>query len=51
MATSLYVAKIKLPHCAIQEVTVRADNFFNAKAMIEAQFGKGCLFTPPTKVG
>jgi hypothetical protein len=51
MATSIYKAKIKLPNCTVQEVTVRADNFFNAKAMIEAQYGKGCIFTPPTKVG
>ena len=49
MTTKTYKAKIKLK-TGYQEVTVQADNSFNAKAMLEAQYGKGCIFTGPSEV-
>jgi hypothetical protein len=48
--TSTYKAKVKLSNGSIQEVTVQADSYFNAKAMIEAQYGRGRIFSGPTKV-
>lgn len=38
-----YEATIKLPH-GMQKVTVQADSSYAAKDMIEAQYGKGCIY-------
>lgn len=47
MATKIWKAKIKLKS-GIQEITVQADSYFKAKDMIEAQYGKGCIFSGPS---
>jgi hypothetical protein len=33
----------------VQAVKVEADNFYNAKVMLEAQYGKGCIVSPPVE--
>lgn len=48
MAVKTYKAKIKLKS-GLQEITVQADNIFKAKEMIEAQYGKGIIFSGPTE--
>lgn len=48
--TKTWKAKIRLGKGGIQEITVQADSYFNAKAMIEAQYGKGSIFFGPTEV-
>jgi len=50
MATKTYKAKIRLPSGRTQEVTVEADNTYNAKEMLEEQYGQGSIFSPPTEV-
>lgn len=45
--TQTFTAKIRLPNGALQDVTVQADTIFNAKAMLEAQYGKGSIFMGP----
>ncbi|MBN9048797.1 MAG: hypothetical protein J0H78_04995 [Rhizobiales bacterium] len=47
MATKTYETKIKLPNGTIQTVTVQADTSTNARWMLEAQYGKGCLLSSP----
>jgi hypothetical protein len=47
MVATLWSAKIRLSNGMIQEITVRADNYFNAKAMIEAEYGRGCIYFGP----
>jgi hypothetical protein len=49
VATKTFKAKIKLTNGSVQEVKVQADSFFNAKAMLEAQYGKGSIFIGPTE--
>ena len=48
MTTKTFKAKIKLKS-GVQEITVQADSYFKAKEMIEAQYGKGCIFSGPTE--
>ena len=48
MAISTYNATIKLKS-GTQKVSVQADTVFKAKEMLEAQYGKGCLFNGPTR--
>ena len=48
MATSTYTATIKLKS-GTQKVTIQANDVFKAKEMLEAQYGKGCLFNGPTR--
>jgi len=50
MATKTYKAKVRLSTGVIQEVKVEADTIFNARAMLESQYGKGCIFSAPTEV-
>lgn len=38
--TKAYKARVKLPNGNTQIVEVDADSSFNAKAMLEAQYGK-----------
>jgi len=49
MATKTFKAKIRLKS-GIQEVTVQAESYFNAKDMIEANDSKGLIFSGPTEV-
>lgn len=48
MATRLYKARIRLSNGNHQEVRVEADSPNNAKALIEAQYGKGSIVSDPT---
>jgi hypothetical protein len=50
MAAKPYKAKIKLKGGGMQEVTVQADDVFKAKALLEMQYGKGCIWSGPTLV-
>jgi hypothetical protein len=50
MRAVTFKATIRLKNGAVQEITVQADTYFNAKAMIEAQYGKGSIFTGPIEV-
>ena len=43
MATKTYEGTIRLPNGNSQKVTVQADSPANARAMLEAQYGKGVL--------
>jgi hypothetical protein len=38
-----YVADIRLPNGTVQRVNVQADRSDIARAMLEAQYGKGCI--------
>jgi hypothetical protein len=42
--TNNWKAKIRLSNGLIQEVGLQADNYSNATAMLEAQYGKGKIF-------
>ena len=45
-----YQFKIKLKNGGIEYVTIEADNSGNARAMVETQYGSGCIMTGPTVV-
>jgi hypothetical protein len=45
MPTKTYKARVKLSNGNTQIVEVRADNGVNAKAMLEAQYGKGSVLS------
>lgn len=47
MATKTYKARIRLSSGGGQNITVDADSAYNAKQMIEAQYGKGCILSGP----
>lgn len=49
MAIKNYKAKIKLPNNSVQEIVIQADIYFNAKAMIESQYGKEKIFSGPVE--
>jgi hypothetical protein len=38
-------ARIRLSNGSSQEVVIEADNYFNAKAMLEAQYGAGSVIS------
>jgi hypothetical protein len=38
-----YEADVRLPNGSVQRVRIQADNSYNARAMLEAQYGKGCI--------
>ena len=38
-----YIADVRLPNGSVQRVTVTADRSDNARAMLEAQYGRGCI--------
>ena len=40
-----FVAVIRLPNRLTQRVTIRADDSGKARAMLEAQYGRGCVLT------
>ena len=46
MRGKVWKAQIKL-RSGVQEVTVFADTSFKARDMLEAQYGKGCIFFGP----
>ena len=50
MAMHTYKARVKLSNGMIQEIRVQAENSNNARAMIEAQYGKGSINSGPFKV-
>ena len=45
MAKQTYKARVRLPNGVTQEVSVQADTHSNAKAMLEAQYGKQNILT------
>lgn len=48
--TRIWRARVKLPNASVQEVQVQADTYWNAKAMIEGQYGVGCILFGPATV-
>ena len=40
-----FVAVVRLPNGLTQRVTIRADDNVRARAMLEAQYGPGCVIT------
>jgi hypothetical protein len=47
MPAKLWRATVRLSNGMIQDVTVTADNIFNAIAILEGQYGKGCIVRQP----
>ena len=47
MAIKTFKARVRLSNGSSQEVTVQADDYFKAKAMLEAQYGKGSISSGP----
>ena len=35
-----FIARVRLPNGAVQKIEVKADSVSNARAMLEAQYGK-----------
>jgi hypothetical protein len=50
MAAVTWYATIRLANGNQQRVTVLADNYFNARLMIEAQFGSGSILFGPHRL-
>jgi hypothetical protein len=50
MAALNWYAMIRLANGNQQRVTVRADNWMNARLMIEAQFGGGSIISGPHRL-
>ena len=44
-----YEATIRLQGRGTEKVTVQASDLSKAKALIEAQYGKGCIASGPTQ--
>ena len=40
-----FVAVVRLPNGLTQRVTIQADDSGKARAMLEAQYGRGCVLT------
>ena len=51
MSNMTWKANVRLPNGLHQEVFVRADSQSNARAMIEAMYGLGCILMGPWSVG
>ena len=49
MPLKTYRVRVKLP-VGTQEITVQADSVWNARMMIEAQYGPGSVFWGPVEV-
>jgi len=47
MSTRTFKATVKLPNGLYQEVFIQADTQSNAKAMLEAQYGRGSILAGP----
>lgn len=50
MAEKTYEVKVRLPKAMPQWVKVQANSIRNAQAMVEAQYGKGCILGGPREV-
>ena len=50
MTRMIWKAVIRLPNGFHQEVHIQADSQSNAKAILEAQFGKGSILSGPWSV-
>jgi hypothetical protein len=50
MAAVTWYATIRLVNGNQQRVTVLADNYFNARMMIEAQYGRGSILFGPHRL-
>ncbi|MDE3038417.1 MAG: hypothetical protein KGJ21_08225 [Pseudomonadota bacterium] len=53
MQAKTYKATIKIKSGAsfvTQQVMIQADNSLNARAMLESQYGKGCILSGPFPV-
>ena len=50
MAAVTWYATIRLANGNQQRVTVLADSYFNARLMIEAQFGAGTIMFGPHRL-
>ncbi|MDQ7081380.1 MAG: hypothetical protein Q9M41_12010 [Paracoccaceae bacterium] len=48
--TRKWKARIRVSNGAVQEIYVEADNHANARAMIETQYGAGCILSGPMLV-
>jgi hypothetical protein len=44
MAVKTYKAKIRINSSSTQDVTIQADSSYNAKIMLEKQYGKGSVY-------
>ncbi len=49
MASLMWKLKIRIG-TVYEEVTVSAATSYNARTLVEAQFGKGCIIVGPTPV-
>ena len=49
MTTNTYQATVRLSNSSHQKIRVQADSQVNARAMIEAQYGKGSIVSGPFK--
>jgi hypothetical protein len=38
-----YEADVRLPNGSVQRVRIQADRSDNARSMLEAQYGRGCI--------
>jgi hypothetical protein len=47
--TDTFIATIRFPNGATQQVQIEADDTFKAKMMLEAQYGKGSVYTGPIR--
>jgi len=50
MAVKIYEVKIKVPKGMPQWIQVQANSINNARQMVEAQYGKGCILGGPKEV-
>jgi hypothetical protein len=50
MAIKTWKAKVRLSNGTLQDVTMRADNYSNAKAMLESEYGKKSVVLEPQEV-
>jgi hypothetical protein len=46
-----FVATVRLSNGLHQQVRIQADTQASARAMIESQFGRGCILQGPWSVG
>ena len=50
MSATTWRATIRLPNGNQQEVRIQADSYWNARQMVEVQYGKQNLLFGPTKL-
>ena len=49
--SKIFEGTIKLPNAPVERVTVTASSSYSAKAMLEAQYGKGSVVGNPVQKG